>query len=1084
MIVRRFCATLVCAFLLSCGRSESNPVHVPDAPTGVGASPGDAKAIVTWTPPASNGGTAISSSTVASSPGPVTITVGGSATTATVPGLANGTSYVFTVSAANSAGSGPPSAPSAPVTPRTVPGAPAITSVTPGDGRVIIGWSPPVFDGGSPITAYRVTSSPGGATVTVLGAVTSAVVSGLLNGTPYTFTVFATNAAGNGAVSTTSPAATPRGVPGAPTSVTATAGNGQAVVSWGPAANNGAAITSYTVTSTPGGVTVTTTDGSSTSVTVTGLANGTSYTFTVYAANAAGSGPPSAPSPPVTPRTVPGAPVITSVAPGDGRVIVGWSPPASDGGSPITTYTVTSTPGGATVAVLGTVTTTTVSGLTNGIPYTFTVVATNTAGNGPPSVASAAVVPFGRPAAPTGVTAVKGNAQAVVTWTAALANGSAITSYLVISSPGGLTATIPNGTTTTATLTGLINGTSYTFTVTATNAAGTGASSLPSNSVTPSTVPGSPTSVSAITGNSQATVSWIAPSSDGGSSITSYRIVSSPGSVTVTAAGNATSVIVMPLINGTPYTFVVYAVNANGDSLPSAASNSVTPTTVPDAPTAVSATPGNGQATVSWTAPANTGGSPITSYTIIATPVTSTSIFPISVAPGGRYLLDSYLRPLPILGRTAWFVLSLGVTDFQTFVDDTAAKGYDAIEFHVLNHDARGHNPPFNGNGDLPFATTLGNTAWNGSLNYGSNNSLVPDFTKPNEPYWAHVDALLAYCESKGLMVFLFPAYTGYQGGAQGWMPEMLANGTANMQSYGTFIAQRYRNQKNIVWMMGGDQGTGASTPDAFTAAQSTVEQAMLTGMNSVTGQQSTQFSAEWSSESICTDQVTFGSNCTLNGSYSWSGDVSTQSLKAYNGPAPARPAFLLEEPYDEEGPDGNNVNPHATQPVRRFQWLGWLSSIGGYISGNGYIWPFAPFAPGIWTAHLNTPGAQDMARLNAFIASIPWWTLVPSGVSPMKTLVTAGGFQSWQAEYVAAAAAAPVGNLLVAYIPPAHPGSITVDMTAMSAAARARWLDPTSGAYQPDATPSVSNTVAHVFTPPGANSAGASDWVLVLDVP
>src|SRR5207245_11609657 len=123
------------------------------------------------------------------------------------------------------------------------------------------------------------------------------------------------------------------------------------------------------------------------------------------------------------------------------------------------------------------------------------------------------------------------------------------------------------------------------------------------------------------------------------------------------------------------------------------------------------------------------GGSQLTSYTIIAPPVTATSIFPLSVAPGGRYLLDSYLRPLPILGRTAWFVLSLGVTDFQTFVDDTAAKGYDAIEFHVLNHDARGTNPPFNGNRDLPFTTTLGNTAWNGSLTYGNIGTDAPDFT-------------------------------------------------------------------------------------------------------------------------------------------------------------------------------------------------------------------------------------------------------------------------------------------------------------------------------------------------------------------
>jgi hypothetical protein len=88
----------------------------------------------------------------------------------------------------------------------------------------------------------------------------------------------------------------------------------------------------------------------------------------------------------------------------------------------------------------------------------------------------------------------------------------------------------------------------------------------------------------------------------------------------------------------------------------------------------------------------------------------------------------------------------------------------------------------------------------------------------------------------------------------------------------------------------------------------------------------------------------------TLNGGYSWSGDVTTQWRRAYG----EKPAFLLEEPYDEEGPDGNRVNPSATQPVRRFQWWGWLSTIGGYISGNGYVWPFQPLN---WRRHLGTRG-------------------------------------------------------------------------------------------------------------------------------
>src|SRR5439155_12226653 len=101
-------------------------------------------------------------------------------------------------------------------------------------------------------------------------------------------------------------------------------------------------------------------------------------------------------------------------------------------------------------------------------------------------------------------------------------------SYTVTSAPGGLTATVA-APATSATVSGLTDGTIYTFAVTATNAAGTGASSTPSNSVTPFSVPGAPTIGSATAGSSQATVSWTAPTANGGSPITGYTITSAPG---------------------------------------------------------------------------------------------------------------------------------------------------------------------------------------------------------------------------------------------------------------------------------------------------------------------------------------------------------------------------------------------------------------------------------------------------------------------------------------------------------------------------------------------------------------------------
>jgi hypothetical protein len=73
--------------------------------------------------------------------------------------------------------------------------------------------------------------------------------------------------------------------------------------------------------------------------------------------------------------------------------------------------------------------------------------------------------------------------------------------------------------------------------------------------------------------------------------------------------------------------------------------------------------------------------------------------FPVSRSTDSRYLQDAAGAPFPIMGRTAWFITSLPQVDYQTFLDDTAAKGHTAIEFHVINHDPRGTNEPFGGNG-------------------------------------------------------------------------------------------------------------------------------------------------------------------------------------------------------------------------------------------------------------------------------------------------------------------------------------------------------------------------------------------------
>jgi hypothetical protein len=444
--------------------------------------------------------------------------------------------------------------------------------------------------------------------------------------------------------------------------------------------------------------------------------------------------------------------------------------------------------------------------------------------------------------------------------------------------------------------------------------------------------------------------------------------------------------------------------------------------------------------------------------------------FPLRVSDDKRYLIDQANKPFPILGRTAWFIISQSEEGYKKFIENTVAHGHNAIEFAVITHWPTGNHAPFNGEKELPFLKTLNGSHWDGKLKYNSVNKESPNFTTPNEKYWRYVDNFLTYCERKGVLVFMFPAYVGYNGEEQGWMKELVANGKEKSMAYGAWIANRYKQQKNIVWMLLGDMGK-------FNEEQRIAEQALIDGLKSVKNQQSIQYTAESHSGENAADNLQFGDEMTLNGVYTWELKVPAPYL-ARKGYAhkPTMPAFLLEEPYDEEGPDGNNYNPNATQPVRRFQWWGWLSTIGGYISGNGYVWPFID---PIWQQHLQTQGALDMMRLNKFIQSVEWWKLVPSGLDGMKNIIVDPVNIDTSASYVSAAAARD-GSFLVAYIPPAHKGAIKVDLSVLSKPGFAYWFDPADGRWHGVEASPLANKGVKEFIPPPKNNAGESDWVLV----
>lgn len=228
-----------------------------------------------------------------------------------VEGLVNGNSYDFFIKALDNSYVVLAESNIISAVPFTVPGIPADVAATAGDGQATVTLTAPVDNGGSPVTSYEVTASPGNITVVSTG--TSIVVTGLSNGTSYTFSVKAVNAAGSSTASAASNIVIPATVPGIPANVVATPGNGQATVTFTPPADNGGSpVTGYEVTASPGNITVVSTG---TTIVVPGLSNGTSYTFTVKAVNSAGSGAASAPSNQVTPYGTSGGSSSTPTTP-------------------------------------------------------------------------------------------------------------------------------------------------------------------------------------------------------------------------------------------------------------------------------------------------------------------------------------------------------------------------------------------------------------------------------------------------------------------------------------------------------------------------------------------------------------------------------------------------------------------------------------------------------------------------------------------------------------------------------------------------------------------------------------------------
>ena len=512
-------------------------------------------------------------------------------------------------------------------TPTTKPDRPNNLMADPDDGQVTLNWDPPTNTGGTEALTYQWRQGSTGDWKST-GTQTTKIVTGLGNGTTYTFYVQAVNSAGAGPAASTT--GRPAGRPGAPRNLMAQRGNQQVTLSWDAPANTGGLPLTYEWLE---GADNWTSVGTSRRVTVGDLENGNTYTFEIRARNSSGPGPDASVS--AKPATFPGMPENLRVQPGNEMVTLFWDAPDDDGGEDVTRYEWRQGTSGSWMDI-GLTFTKTVGSLTNGTTYTFQVRAINDVRYGPhASVTGRPIATLEAPGPPRNLKAQAGDVQVTLTWDPPASNGGAtITGYQWSHGPNNW-LTNQTTTTRTVTITNLNNGTAYTFYVRAGNSEGPGDPASVTSTPAEPTAPGAPTNFRASPGNARVTLSWSPPTSNGGSEIIEYEWRQGQGTWNVVNAATL-RVTATDLNNDATYTFYVRA--KNSVDVGPATTTTATPSasggsggggggsrggggggaqgSVPGPPRNLSASPGTRQVDLSWSPPTDDGGSAITGYLI------------------------------------------------------------------------------------------------------------------------------------------------------------------------------------------------------------------------------------------------------------------------------------------------------------------------------------------------------------------------------------------------------------------------------------------------------------------------------------
>ncbi len=418
--------------------------------------------------------------------------------------------------------------------------------------------------------------------------------------------------------------------------------------------------------------------------------------------------------------------------------------------------------------------------------------------------------------------------------------------------------------------------------------------------------------------------------------------------------------------------------------------------------------------------------------------------YPLKVAEGGRHLVDQKGVPFLVAGESPQgLMVKLSKEDAKLFFANRQSHGFNAVWINLLCRPGTGGPPDGSTYDGLPPFKT------------------PDDLSTPNEAYFARCDQMIRLADKHGLLVILDPCETIDH------LKLILKNGVDKCHEFGRYLGSRYQGFDNILWMHGNDFQTWKN-PE-----HDAVVLAVARGIREKDTRHLHTIELDYT-VSGSLDDARWAPLIDVNATYTYYPPYA-QVQKDYNR-SNAKPVVMIESNYEFE-------NSATAAVLRRQEYWSLLAGAAGQLYGNGYTWPFKAG----WKEKLDTPGAIQMAYVQALFLPRPWHQLVPdqkhtvviAGYGTFDAANTQGNLHVMTSDYVTTART-PDGALVMAFLPSLR--TITVDMTQLSAPATARWYDPSRGIYKPIEGSPLKNAGKLKFTPPGNNADGDGDWVLVLE--